>query len=66
MGIDNVIAVVIGLLVGVVITYPLMAARLQHAKENLSLIKENQDNALERIKESVLTWVSYPYNEDDV
>lgn len=64
MSIDNVIVGVIGLLVGIIITYPLMAARLYHAKENLSLIKENHEKELGRIKESGLTLITYPYKED--
>ena len=64
MELGHVIAAIVGLIVGLTLTYPLMAAKLQHAKESLALISSSHEKELGRIKESGLTLVTYPYKED--
>lgn len=52
---------IIGLILGIVFTYLLMAAKLSHVRENLAITNANHEKELGRIKESGLTLVTYPY-----
>jgi hypothetical protein len=52
---------IIGLILGIIFTYLLMAAKLSHVRENLAITTANHEKELGRIKESGLTLVTYPY-----
>lgn len=64
MEINIIVAGVIGILVGVVLTYPVMAAKLHHARDTLTRAHAGHEKELGRIKESGLTLVTYPYKEE--
>lgn len=64
MELGHAIAAIIGLLVGAALIYPLMAAKLHHAKESLMLVSANHEKEIGRLKESGLTLVTYPYKDE--
>jgi hypothetical protein len=61
MDLWHVTAGIVGLIVGIIFTYLLMAAKLSHVRENLAITTANHEKELGRIKESGLTLVTYPY-----
>jgi hypothetical protein len=61
MDLWHVTAGIVGLIVGIIFTYLLMAAKLSHVRDNLAITTANHEKELGRIKESGLTLVTYPY-----
>lgn len=64
MEIGYIVTATVGLIVGIAVTYPLMAAKLHHVRDSLALTNANHEKELGRIKESGLTLVTYPYKEE--
>ncbi|MBK6512486.1 MAG: hypothetical protein IPG06_25610 [Haliea sp.] len=64
MELGQIVATIIGLIIGAALIYPLMAARLHHAKDSLALVIANHEKEIGRLKESGLTLVTYPYKEE--